>query len=192
MASLIPLQRRFRHLSAAVLAAGACALAAAPAQAQVPGIDFYLGAGVGQSDADVDPIELTDIDETDLAWKIIGGVRFASIFGAELNYIDFGKVSADNGQVEYKGLAAFGMFYLPLPLPALDVFAKAGVARVDVDIDAFDYSTDDTRFAWGLGAQFKIGSWALRGEYERFRVKDSVGLSAKPSMLTLGFTKSFL
>jgi len=186
-------RRRVRGLVTAMLAGGAFALAAAPAQAQVPGFDLYLGAGLGQSDANAGPLEFTDIDEKDMSWKIIGGVRFASVFGAELNYIDFGKVSADEGAVDYKGLAAFGMFYVPLPLPVLDLYAKAGLARVDADVDIVDYSTDDTRFAWGFGAQLELGSWALRGEYERFRLKDSgEGLSVKPSMISLSFTKSFL
>ena len=186
-------RRKVRTLFPAVLAGGALALAAAPAQAQVPGFDLYIGAGLGQSDANTGPLEFTDIDDKDMSWKILGGVRFASMFGAELNYIDFGKVSADEAAVDYKGLAAFGMFYVPLPMPVLDLYAKAGVARVDADVDAFDYSTDDTRFAWGLGAQFKLGSWALRGEYERFRLKDNdEGLAVKPSMLSLSITRSFL
>lgn len=178
---------RARHLIAALVGAGALGLAAAPAHAQVPGLDLYLGASIGQSNADIDDIELTNLDEKDMAWKIVGGVRFASILGAELDYINFGKAGADEGDVKYKGLAAYGLFYLPLPLPILDLYAKAGIAKVDVDIDVDDLSTDDTQFSYGLGAQLKFGSWAIRGEYERFKVEDS-----KPSLLSLGFTKSFL
>ncbi len=177
---------------AALVACGALGLAAAPAHAQVPGVDFYLGASIGQSNADLDNLpEVSDIDEKDTAWKIVGGVRIASVFGAELNYIDFGSAGIDAVSADYKGLAAYGLFYLPLPLPILDVYAKAGLAKIDLDIDAEDFSADDTKFAYGLGVQLKLGSWAIRGEYERFKISDS-GLGAKPSLLSVGFTKSFL
>lgn len=184
---------RARHLIAAIVGAGALGLASAPAQAQVPGFDLYLGAGIGQSNADIGDIEISNLDEKDMAWKIFGGARIASVLGAELNYIDFGKASGDGADLEYKALAAYGLFYLPLPLPILDVYAKAGLAKIDLDIDAADFSTDDTQFAYGLGAQLKFGSWAIRAEYERFKVKDGdVDISSKPSLLSLGFSKSFL
>ncbi len=183
---------RVRGIAAGLFGAGALALVAVPAQAQVAGVDLYLGAGVGQSNADIGDIEIGDLDEKDLAWKIFAGVRFASMFGAELNYVDFGKASNDAADVAYKGLAAYGMVYLPLPLPILDVYGKAGIAKIDVDIDAADFSTDDTQFAWGAGAQLKFGTWAIRAEYERFKVEDDAGIDSKPSLLSIGFSKSFL
>jgi hypothetical protein len=177
-----------RNGVAALLAIGALGVVSAPAAAQVPGVDLYVGVGIGQSDADIgDGLPDVDFDDKDTAWKVFGGVRAASMFGAELAYINFGKPDGDVSEVEYKGLAGFGVFYVPLPLPVVDIFAKAGLARVDVDIDAANISTDDTKFAYGIGAQLKLGSFALRGEYERFKVE-----GAKPSLLSLSFTKSFL
>jgi opacity protein-like surface antigen len=182
---------KWRHRVAALSAMGALALASAPAQAQVPGLDFYIGGGLGQSDIGLSASELAtvDFDAKDMAWKLFGGLRVASVFGAELGYIDFGKPEGEDAEVRYKGLAAFGMFYIPLPLPVLDIFAKAGLARVDADIDVGvdSFSTDDTKFAYGAGVQLKFGSFAVRGEYERFKVED-----AKPSLLSISFTKSFL
>jgi opacity protein-like surface antigen len=182
-----------RHALTALLALGTLGLAAAPAHAQVPGVDFYVGAGVGQSNADFDDLEVPDFDDKDTAWKAFAGVRLASIFGAELQYFNFGTAGAPGVDVDYKGLGAYGLVYLPLPLPILDVYAKAGVAKIDVDIDAEDFNTDDTQFSYGLGVQLKLGSWGLRGEYERFKVKDGdLDLSANPSLFSLSFTKSFL
>jgi opacity protein-like surface antigen len=184
--------RGARHAVTALVAAGAMAVLAAPAQAQSTAFNFYVGGGIGQSNADLDDVEIPDFDEKDFAWKLFAGVRMASIFGAELDYINFGKPDGSNIEVKYKGLAAYGLVYLPLPLPLLDVYAKAGLAKIDVDIDAEDFSTDDTQFTYGLGAQLKFGSLAIRGEYERFKVKDGdVGLSSKPSLLSLSFSKSF-
>jgi opacity protein-like surface antigen len=176
---------------AALGAMGALALASAPAQAQVPGVDLYIGGGLGQSNLGLSASELgtLDFDEKDMAWKLFGGLRMASVFGAELAYIDFGKPNGDDAEVKYKGLAAFGMFYVPLPLPALDIYAKAGLARLDADLEVGidSLSTDDTKFAYGAGLQLKFGSLAIRGEYERFKVDE-----ADPTLLSISFTKSFL
>lgn len=193
MARLQTTGMKARHGLAALAVLGACGLAAAPAQAQVPGIDFYIGAGIGQSNADFDDLEIPDFDDKDMAWKVFGGVRLASIFGAELQYFDFGTAGGSGVDADYKGLGAYGLVYLPLPLPILDVYAKAGVAKVDLDIDSEDFNTDDTQFSYGLGLQLKLGSWGIRGEYERFKVKDGdLDLSANPSLWSVSFTKSFL
>jgi len=176
-----------RHAVAALGATGALALAALPAQAEaVPGIDFYVGGGVGQSNADV---SASNFDEKDFAWNAFAGLRAFSFLGAEVNYIDFGKPNGGNIDVKYKGLAGFGLYYLPIPLPVLDVYLKAGLARLDSDtrINSSSFSTDDTKFAFGGGLQLKFGSWAIRGEYEQFKLE-----SAKPTLILVGFSKSFL
>lgn len=183
---------KIRGAVAALVGCGALALASAPAQAQVPGFNFYIGGGIGQSDVDLDDIDI-DFDSKDTAWKAFAGVRIASIFGAELQYFDFGSPGGGGESVDYKGLGGYGLVYLPLPLPILDVYAKAGVAKVDVDIDTGDFNTDDTQFSYGVGVQLKFSSWALRGEYERFKVDDNdLDINAKPSLLSVSFSKSFL
>jgi len=44
----------------------------------------------------------------------------------------------------------------------------------------------NTGFAAGAGAQFKLGSWAVRAEYERFNAA-----GANPSLVSLGVTWTF-
>lgn len=176
----------------ALLAVGGLALAAAPAHAQVPGIDFYVGGGLGQSDADIDAddLDIDDIDAKDMSWKLFTGVR-AAMLGAELEYIDFGTAAGTDGvtdvDVDYKGLGLYGMFYVPLPVPVLDIFVKAGLAKVDVDIDAQDFNDDDTKFSYGAGVQLKFGALGIRGEYQKFKFED-----VKPSLLSLSLSYSFL
>ena len=189
--SLFPTRTGARRLLTALLATGALAIAALPAQAQVPAIDFYVGGGLGQSNADVDDLQTPNFDDEDFAWKLFGGARILSFFGAELNYIDFGNPSGDDASLDYEGVAAFGMLYLPITM--FDLYAKAGVARVSVDVDPLNLSSDDTNFAYGVGVQVKFGQLAVRGEYERFEVQDGdLDLKAKPSLFTLGFSYSFL
>lgn len=171
--------------------AAALVLAAGDARAQVPGVDFYLGGGIGQSNADISAgdLEVPEFDKKDFAWKLFGGVRFASMFGAELEYIDFGKPKGSDAELKYKGFAGYGLIYVPLPLPILDIYVKAGLARIDADGETPDFSinTDDTKFSFGAGVQLKLGSLAIRGEYQQFKLEDS-----KPSLLSVSFAKSFL
>lgn len=177
-----------RHVTAALCATAALALGSGPALAGVPGADLYLGVGLGQSNADVSAADLgdPDFDKKDMAWKVFVGGRFLSFAGAELDYINFGKPNGSAEEIKYKGLAAYGLYYLPIPAPVLDIYLKAGLARIDVD-PSFAASTDDTKFAYGAGLQLKFGSVAIRGEYEQFKMP-----GAKPSLLSVSFSKSFL
>ncbi|MHB8816063.1 MAG: outer membrane beta-barrel protein [Steroidobacteraceae bacterium] len=106
-------------------------------------------------------------------------------------------------QVSQKGEAAFAMLYLPVPI--IDVYVKAGLSRITTDMSATyvnggvvpicpndqpncnilsaGRNTTDVNFAYGAGVQWKLGQWAVRGEYERF---DAAG--ANPSLLSIGMT----
>lgn len=188
-------QPGLRHAKTAALAA-ALGCAAGLAQAQVPGAEAYIGAGIGQGkvaahDADLGYQQFKD-DHT--AFKVYAGVRALSLLGAEISYLDFGKATDDLGGVEakgkLKGIAAFGLLYLPLPVPVVDIYAKAGFAHLNTKVRAGDVrllSTKEEDFAYGAGVQFKLGSFAIRGEYERF-----ANDGTDPALLSIGFTKFFL
>jgi hypothetical protein len=170
------------------LAMGALGLASAPAMAQLPGVDLYVGAAIGQSNADLSAADLgaDDFDAKDMSWKLNAGLR-AAMFGAELEYFNFGSPNGTDAgsdiDVDYKGLGAYGIFYVPLPLPVLDIYVKAGLAKVDLDIDASSINDDDTKFSYGAGVQLKVGSLAVRGEYQKFKFE-----SIKPSLFSLGLS----
>jgi opacity protein-like surface antigen len=111
--------------------------------------------------------------------------------------------SAVTGErVSQKGEAAFALLYLPVPI--IDVYVKGGVSRIRTDMRATytlggvgtcqvdnpgcavataARSPTDVGFAFGAGVQWKLGPWAIRGEYERF---DAAG--ANPSLLSVGMT----
>jgi opacity protein-like surface antigen len=111
-----------------------------------------------------------------------------------------------SADVRMKGSAAFGILYLPVPV--VDVYLKGGLARIQTSANvtgvllgvgtcvvgfpdcarfARHNSATDTHFAAGAGAQFKLGSWALRAEYERFSAAGE-----NPGLATLGVTWTFL
>jgi opacity protein-like surface antigen len=200
-----------------------CSLAAMTiAKAEVLGI--YVGGAYGQAHIRVQPGEVIPqstgaiggLDMTHSAFKGVLGVRLLHFLGAEVAYMDFGKVSGLTGQpvpgipgaavtaeqASQKGEAAFAMLYLPVPI--IDVYVKAGLSRITTDFAAtynlfppaictiahpncneasVARDTTDTAFAYGAGLQWKLGDWAVRGEYERFSAA-----GANPSYLSLGMT----
>jgi hypothetical protein len=156
---------------------------------------FYLGAAVGQSNVkDEDDLSGLTLDSDDTGFKVIAGFRPLDFLAVELNYVDFGKPSDDvlgtNVEVDANGIDAFGVLLFS-PVPLFDLYAKAGVISWDAKATAENIgSVDDsgTDFAWGAGAQFRLGSLAIRGEYEKFEVGDIDDVN----MLSLGVTWTFL
>lgn len=193
--------------------------------AQAGPLDLYLGAGFGQAHirAQLNGLSgpsgplgsLGDFDSTKSAYEAMLGIRLLSFLGAEVDYMDLGEQSVrgpgqpvpgqpgsyvSGEQVSQKGEAGFAMLYLPIPV--IDVYAKAGLSRITTDMSATavlpvncaggtincnnEYasrSANDVGFAYGAGVQWKLGQWAVRGEYERF---DAAG--ANPSLLSIGMT----
>ncbi len=181
----------------------------------------YVGAGVGQSDLSnrnfYDPGYPGNYHDHDATWKLIAGVRPLSFVGAEVEYIDFGKGVGDSsynsGTNQYsnstshpKATVLYGLGYLPLPLPFLDVYGKLGVARLQTSIAtsvspcyppggtvpgggcSTFYRTDqtDTKFAYGAGVQARWQDFAFRAEYER--INSQFG---DPAALTVSVTWTF-
>ena len=205
-----------------VAAAGAC-LASASALADNP-MGFYLGAGLGESTVRSDNYgygygaynDYHGYGDHHFAWKAVAGVRPISIVGAELAYLDFGHPGGDGGYFNnfyYYGpdshpraITAFAVGYLPLPVPFIDIYGKAGVARLHTIVNGFDgpncglgfnnvclapaaassQSVWDTRFAYGAGVQSKFWGVALRAEYDR--ISSPYG---DPDMLSVGAIWTF-
>jgi hypothetical protein len=173
-------------------------LSAAGAFAADNGI--YMGGGLVRSSIDAtdravaQALNNTELDDEDNGFKAIVGVRPLDWFAAEVNYIDFGEVTAGtaNTRAAYglKGIDAFALVLFGPPF--LDVFAKGGFIRWDSDFSAFNnaLSGDDSGFdvAYGAGVQLRLGSFATRLEYERFEIDDIEETSA----LTLALTWTFL
>jgi opacity protein-like surface antigen len=129
--------------------------------------------------------------------KLLIGARPRLHIGGEFELIDFGRGRfGPNGDVarassQDLAAAAFIVGYLPLDNRQLDLFAKIGAAVYRSSYEyAGDFSnecivttntgictplsqfptsgaTTATGFAYGVGIQFHIGHYAIRGEYER-------------------------
>ena len=162
-------------------------------------VGFYLGAGIGGSQIRSDdsvygyPGYYNDYQ---FAWQAQLGIRPIRWVGLEAEYIDFGQPDHHHNGYNDPNVygrdshptapALFAVGYLPIPLPFLDVFGKAGVARLSTNVTQYDQQpcqprgpcpyfvpvsrqeVIDQRFAWGVGVQSKFPfGLILRGEYER-------------------------
>jgi opacity protein-like surface antigen len=183
------------------------ALASICGLAQAADNGFYLGAGVTQAKLDnvgkdFSTSNLNDFKLDNTAWKLIAGFRPIDLFAVEANYEDLGNESRNLGTIsvdaDAKAFAAYAVAFLPIPI--VDVYAKAGLARWEVNARSRGavgfipgqplFSLDDkgTDFAYGAGVQLHFGSLAARLEYEQFDVKHTDGVE----LLTLGATWTFL
>ncbi len=190
-------------------------------------LGMYVGGSVGQSNVRARHLDFigpyppnpspapVSVSRSATGWKVIAGVRPISLIGAELAYTDFGHPKASQGPPVAFGLAynaglrakattALGILYAPIPIPLLDVYAKAGVARLQTSVEAagaFGCWTPlqcaaypvtvhrdriDARVAYGAGIQAKLSAIGIRLEYER--ISAAVG---DPSLLSLGLTWAF-
>jgi opacity protein-like surface antigen len=205
--------------SGVIMIAALGALAASTrARADDP-LEFYVGAGFGEAHVRESKYIVGDTNydysfsEGHAAWKLSAGIRPLALLGVELEYIDFGNPSdrplglGGLSRVDARAGAAFGVGYLPLPLPYVDVYGKLGVARLRTratevpppavcptaepactvvfapPFDITDWSTD---LAYGFGVQGKWGSFALRAEYERIAAN-----AGNPDLLSVGVTVTF-
>ena len=150
--------------------------------------DFYLGAGVVRNSVS-DITELGGLpDLKNTSWKAFAGVRPLNWLAAEADYIDLGSGSStsttNTGNVtshaDGSAFAAFAVGILPIPLPVVDVYGKAGLARWKLNGNVGSLgslSTNGTEFAWGIGVQAHISMIGALLEYENFNVPNTSGAS---------------
>ena len=178
-------------------------------------LDIYIGGAIGDSTIRANEAPFgypLDYSARHSAWKVLAGLRPIKIVGAELEYINFGHPGGLQNEtftdVRARAEAAFGLLYLPLPVPFLDIYAKAGIARSQIAVNAHAYAActavvgpgvppcvpeyfyyrdrTDVSFAYGAGAQVKLSRFAIRAEYERV---DASG--GNPDLISLGVTWEF-
>jgi Outer membrane protein beta-barrel domain len=178
-------------------------------------LGLYVGASLGQSVVRVDESVVggpPGFDAHRDGWKLLVGLRPIALLGAELDYMDFGHArfvgppnllgSAVRADSHPKATTLFGVIYAPIPVPLLDVYAKAGIARLQTSVNADTYcavspcvvtataplalSRTDAQFAYGAGVQFKFAAFAARLEYERINAG-----TGDPDLTSLGITWSF-
>ena len=158
---------------------------------------IYLGAGIGQGGVQFEDRidgESIDFDANDTAYKLIAGWRFLDWLAVEANYLDLGSASDRIEGIDIEtdvsgiSLAALGL----LPIGPVDLFAKVGAVNWDADVTArglgISGSDSGTDLTYGAGAQFRVWSLSIRGEYEIFDIADADTVD----MISLSVTWTFL
>jgi hypothetical protein len=175
----------------AVAALGALSLAAIAPQAAAADNGFYIGAGITQTEFDIDGLGSDSLDDN--SFKLIVGFRPLNWLAVEANYLDLGSDSADGDSMDATAITVSALAIAEFHV--IDLYARAGMANWNTD---FDFSggggiSDDgwePTFGVGIGAHF--GSFGLRAEYEMFNVDILDELDTDISTVSLSFTYTFL
>lgn len=139
---------------------------------------IYVGASLGTAEVDYSDGESNvEFDDSDTGYKFYAGYNFGLIpflnLAVEGGYMDLGSVEGEiaavtGNKIEANGWSAYGVG--GFDLGPIGLFAKVGYFAWDADFKTFqgDDSDSGTDPAFGLGAKFQLGSFALRAEYEVF------------------------
>jgi opacity protein-like surface antigen len=165
-----------------LLLASLLVLFAGAAQADDDLLGLYAGAGITR--AKVEDIFHSNFNLSNTSWKIYAGLHPTGFpFGVDVDYMDLG--SADSGtflgpaHADTKAFAAYVVGYAPIPVPDIDVYGKAGLARWSFNGSLpqqglLGLSENGTDFAWGVGGQVHfLGRFAVRIEYEHFNIREA-------------------
>jgi outer membrane autotransporter protein len=104
----------------------------------------------------------------------------SKMLGAELSYVDLGRLDRNGGDVRAKGVNLGLVGRLPLS-DQFNVFGKIGVVygwtRTGSPLAGVATGNkSDMNVSYGLGAQYDINrQWALRGDWDAYRLEFSGG-----------------
>ena len=202
--------RKRSNLSALIACAALLPLAPGAARADDL-LGTYLGATYGRGQIDVAAPLSGHFNERHSTYTLLLGWRPIPTVAAELEYANFGRASAPstfpNSNVmlstaaSLKALGAFGLLYLPTPV--VDFYLKAGLAHVKSSAETTILgcpmggicppvtqppadNRGDFGFAGGGGLMYRIRSFQLRAQYQRFSAA-----GGNPYLLTFGATWTF-
>lgn len=191
-----------RHNLSLLALASLGALIAAPALAQDTS-HYYGGISVGQSKTEVDaagvtavlqpgvPVSGISTDEKDTAYKVFGGYQLNRNIAIEGGYFNLGKNSFSStvpagvftGQTKVEGLNLDLVGTIPLTerfavigrIGAQQAWSKSSFSGPGAAA-ATSSKRNDANMKVGLGAQYEFSpSMWIRGEVERYRIKNAVG-----------------
>jgi OOP family OmpA-OmpF porin len=175
-------------------ALGAISLATITPQAAAADNGFYIGAGITQTEFDIDDIGSGELDDN--SFKVIAGFRPLDWLAVEANYIDLGSLDDSGVELDTSVITLSALFLKEFAV--LDIYARAGMANWKADASvagpgggSIDDDGWEPTFGVGIGAHF--GSLGLRAEYERFSADIFDGaLDSDISTISLAFTYTFL
>jgi hypothetical protein len=167
---------------------------AAPGAALAADNGFYLGLASSEvsSDYAVSSFSSSGADD-DRGLKAIVGFRPLDSFAIEANYVDVGETNVPLSfppstlSIDSQALSVSAVGLIALPL--VDLYGRIGMSSWESEASLLggtqkESGSDPT---YGAGAQLRVGSFALRFEYERFELDDD-----SSDLVSIGFTYTFL
>jgi OmpA-OmpF porin, OOP family len=126
---------------------GALAMLTVPAAAMAQkgsASPWYIGLHFGQSDIDV-------VNDSDTAFRILGGYQINKTFAAELAYTDFGSVSVGGTSIKGNAIELVGVASFPVA-DRFSVYGKFGFSRGE--FKGGGASDDSIEPTYGIGARW--------------------------------------
>ena len=155
-----------KHLFAAATALGLAV--ALPAMAQTSAYDAphpYAGGGIGIN------------DESETAWRLLGGYRFHRNIAVELGYTDLGEVSIGGRPADAKIWELVGLGIFPIN-DLFSVYGKLGAYRGEAKGSGTTERNND--LTYGIGGQYDFNrNLGVRVEWQRYTDFGGGGFGAK-------------
>ncbi|MGB8598161.1 MAG: outer membrane beta-barrel protein [Burkholderiales bacterium] len=176
----------------------ACALATLPATADQTG--WFVGMSLGKSGPSFESTPMQSVptrEERESGYKFWGGYKFDRNFGAEMSYMDSGKLSLSGTSnscapgavcaalvqpysqfIRSKGVQLVGTGSLPVT-QKFGLFGKVGAIHADTEnqcvVGSFSCTSSgrNTDLTYGLGLSYELAkNFSVRSEWERMRLGD--------------------
>ncbi|MFQ3170992.1 MAG: OOP family OmpA-OmpF porin, partial [Oleispira sp.] len=192
-ALILALLVMLRRKSAALIVAS-MVLASGSANAEwTDEANIYVGAGIGQSrlNPDIENSSYTIDENSQLAWKLTGGLDLNDYISIEGFYSDLGNVKLDpDGEIRYQMFGANGLLHIwaygdEREKGSIALYAKAGVNHMTNDSSDVGYDKiNTTQLMGGIGveAYFK-NKFSVRLEIESY--------DTDASLISLNLVKRF-
>ena len=169
-----------------------------------PEAGWYVGGSIGQSkiDCSTGGVAGVSCDDSDTAFRVLGGYQFNKYLGAELGYADLGKATISgaglSASVEAKAWDLVGVGRLPLA-DRFSLFGKLGMYRADSDLSSntplIPASSDtNSDITYGVGAQYDFNkNLGVRAEWQQYKKvgSDSTGGEGDVDVMSIGVVYRF-
>jgi len=164
---------------------------------------LYIGAGVGAAMTNgIDEEDGVNVDDSGTGWEALAGYSFAGPLGAELAYVDLGKVSAEgtgfSDHIKSHGVqfSAVATFPPASPFAAQARFGGfAWTQKVEIgdETETISDSENGTTMCAGLGLRYNMKSLDRLGLTAKWTRYFDVGESSEldKDFFALGATWSF-